>query len=194
YSDFIHPDDQLGTWFAVSSSALLSMFAIPNDIVLLPLHALPASSGGLRHACACVRGNPRWPVHTISHHCKADHDYTNWSGSKVQLPLFVLIDVCCSAIVVYVCFTGVQSFTVLLQMASTFLYAFYRVYEWIYRMRLRPALHKIWRQMSGDDHLPDATRKNVLSKYMAEGGDISLLQERLRRTERAEDRAQYEDG
>lgn len=180
YRDFIHPDNLLGQIMAYSSSALLAMFAMPNDVVLVALHMLPAHLGGLHQESACVEGNKRWPVHTIAHHCKADHDYTNWSGSKVQLPLFVLMDVGCSSVVVYISYlTGILSFTVLFQMSTTFLYAFVRIWIWRTRWHLRGPLLQTWLQMSTDPCISENRRKNVISKYLAEGGNRQLLEEKL---------------
>eukprot|EP00930_Biecheleria_cincta_P019941 TRINITY_DN1509_c0_g1_i1.p1 TRINITY_DN1509_c0_g1~~TRINITY_DN1509_c0_g1_i1.p1 ORF type:complete len:467 (+),score=76.97 TRINITY_DN1509_c0_g1_i1:103-1503(+) len=184
YREFIHPDNFLGRTVALGSSALLAMFAIPNDVALLTLHMLPAQLGGLHQESECVEGNRRWPVHTIAHHCKADHDYTNWSGSKVQLPLFVFMDVGCSSLVVCISYmTGVLSFTVLFQMSTTFLYAFVRIWIWRKRWHLRGPLLDTWLKMSTDPCISENRRKFVIAKYIAEGGKRQLLEERLAESE-----------
>lgn len=180
YRAFIHPDNRLGEALAFGSAAMLSMFAIPNDVVLMSIHMQPQRYGGLLQESNCIQGNKRWPVHTIGHHCKADHDYTNWSGSKVQLPLFLFIDVGCSFIVVYTCFIGgIMNFSSLLQMSSTFLYAFYRVSIWVRRWHLRRQLFGIWLETCCDTLLPENRRKNVIAKYIAEGGSRRMLVEKL---------------
>eukprot|EP00930_Biecheleria_cincta_P019946 TRINITY_DN1509_c0_g4_i2.p1 TRINITY_DN1509_c0_g4~~TRINITY_DN1509_c0_g4_i2.p1 ORF type:complete len:510 (+),score=97.64 TRINITY_DN1509_c0_g4_i2:75-1604(+) len=180
YRAFIHPDNRVGEALAFSSAAMLSMFAIPNDVVLMSIHMQPQRYGGLLQESNCIQGNKRWPVHTIGHHCKADHDYTNWSGSKVQLPLFLFIDVGCSFIVVYTCFIGgIMNFSSLLQMSTTFLYAFYRVSIWVRRWHLRRQLFGIWLETCCDTLLPESRRKNVIAKYVAEGGSRKKLLEKL---------------
>jgi len=179
YRAFLHPDSRYNKFLAFSSSALLSMFAIPNDLVLMTIHYSPQRSGGLLVESTCVEGNKRWPVHSMAHYCKADHDYTNWSGSKVQLPLFVMIDVCCSFIVIYLAFVGILNVTTIFQMGSTFLYAFYRVYGWSVRWSIRGRLFFIWLETCCDPHVPQQRRRNVVAKYIAEGGDRQLLRDRL---------------
>jgi len=185
YRDFIHPDNQIGELMAFGSAALLSMFAMPNDVALLAMHMLPAKHGGLLQEQQCVAGNTRWPVHTIAHHSKFDHDYTNWSGSKVQLPLFVFVDVGCSCVIVYISvLSGILNFAVLLTISSTFLYALYRGYVWIVRWHLRRPLLQMWLQMSTDHRLSAPKRQNVASKYIAEGGDAKLMEKKLKDLER----------
>jgi len=179
YRAFLHPDSRYNLFLAFSSSALLSMFAIPNDLVLMTIHYLPQRSGGLLVESTCVEGNQRWPVHSIAHYCKADHDYTNWSGSKVQLPLFVMIDVGCSFLVIYLAFVGILNVTIIFQMGSTFLYAFYRVYVWTMRWSIRGRLFFIWLETCCDPRVPEQRRRNVVAKFIAEGGDRQLLRDRL---------------
>jgi len=184
YRDFIHPDNQIGELMAFGSAALLSMFAMPNDVALLAMHMLPAKHGGLLQEQLCVAGNTRWPVHTIAHHSKFDHDYTNWSGSKAQLPLFIFIDVGCFFVIAYITvLSGIFNFAVIITLGSTFLYGLYRVYVAMVRWHLRPPLLKMWLQMSTDHRISAPKRRNVTSKYIAEGGDKKLLEKELKEFE-----------
>ncbi|CAJ1350193.1 unnamed protein product, partial [Effrenium voratum] len=157
YRSFAHPDSWLNELIAFCSSTLLSMFAMPNDVTLATIHLLPKEQGGLLRESGCIQGNKRWPAHSIEHHCRDDHDYTNWSGSKVQLPLLVFIDVGCSLIVIYLAITeSILSSSIVLLLLTSIPPAAYRALLWLQRWRLRQRLFEIWLNFCADPLMPEA--------------------------------------
>lgn len=180
YRDFIHPDSRSREMLALFSSTLLLLFAVPNDITLCPVYLLPYDQGGLLKESSCILGNRKWPVFTISYMSRHDHDYTNHAGLFVQLPLFLLVDLACTALNVTISMkVGIFNYTALLQMSTCGAYAFLKLRAAFNRFRLQQHLFATWRQTACDKHMSEVRRTHAKQKYLAEGGDLEKLRECL---------------
>lgn len=180
YKDFHHPDSPMNLVFSLGAAALLELLAVPGDIALIPMHLLPIQKGGLLCESECVQGNSRWPVHTIIHFSRRDHDYTNNSGASVQLPLFILNDVGCTILNVLTSISIGQVNTVAcVQIGTCSFFAVWALYDAYTRWWLRRHLLSTWRKLASDPHSSDSRRKNAISKYLAEGGDRRKLRQEM---------------
>merc|ERR1711920_88218 len=104
------------------------MFAVPNDIALFPIQVLPIADGGLLAEATCIKGDKKWPVLTIVHASRIDHDYTNTAGQSVQLPLFFLMDFGCSMINLFISFQlGIVTIQAVLQIFGSLLFTIYKI-------------------------------------------------------------------
>lgn len=180
YKDFHHPDSRANRVFSLAAAALLELLAVPGDVALIPMHLLPIQNGGLLCESECVQGNSRWPVHTIIHFSRRDHDYTNNSGASVQLPLYTLNDVGCTILNVLISISIGQVNTVAcIQIGTCSFFALCALYEAYTRWWLLRNLLPTWRKLASDPHSSQSRRQNAVSKYLAEGGNRSLLREEM---------------
>merc|ERR1712232_849621 len=163
--------------FTFFSSVLLLMLKVPNDIALHPIHMVKLEIGGLRFESGCVKGNYKWPAHTIAHQSKWDHDYTNWAGIAIQLPLFLLVDIGCTAINVamWVQIGQTPNLTAMLQVLLCGTNAIINIHKAIARYRLRRELLRLWLRIACDPRMDKGRRRNARTKYIAEGGNKSNL-------------------
>lgn len=183
FNEFIHPDTRFQEAYTFVSAVILEMFAIPKDVILLPLHVVPMSQGGLLSESAHIRGERNWPVHTICHQDKLDHDYVNTSGLAVQLPLFILVDIGCSIINVYISFSaGIFNYTALLQVVSSFAYSFLKIRQAWTRHRVRREILELWLTTACDELMKPSRRENAVRKYLAAGGNKAHIEQAIRKS------------
>eukprot|EP00930_Biecheleria_cincta_P105443 TRINITY_DN98158_c0_g1_i1.p1 TRINITY_DN98158_c0_g1~~TRINITY_DN98158_c0_g1_i1.p1 ORF type:complete len:365 (-),score=35.02 TRINITY_DN98158_c0_g1_i1:52-1146(-) len=177
YKDFHHPDGPMSHAASLAAAALLELLAVPADIMLIPIHMLPIQKGGLLCDSSCVQGNRKWPVHTIAHFSRRDHDYTNTSGISVQLPLFILNDFGCTILNVLTSISiGRINMIAVVQIGTNGVFALWALYEACMRCWLRKRLRPIWRQLASDPHSSVSRRQNAITKYLAEGGSRRKLE------------------
>eukprot|EP00929_Paragymnodinium_shiwhaense_P000965 TRINITY_DN101168_c0_g1_i1.p1 TRINITY_DN101168_c0_g1~~TRINITY_DN101168_c0_g1_i1.p1 ORF type:complete len:480 (-),score=78.05 TRINITY_DN101168_c0_g1_i1:99-1538(-) len=176
YRQFTHPDLRVYEGLVLCGHALLLMLNVPNDIQYVLIHLLPQEKGGLLKYSGCIEGDRRWPVHTIQHRNRLDHDYTDLQGLSCQWPLFIFIDIGCTLLNLTISYeVGIFNYTAMGQMCSSFFYAFFKTYMAVNRKRQRWELLKIWVKTASDPLIPADRRQNAINKYLSEGGSRKLL-------------------
>jgi len=194
YGGFCHPDTKTKRSLCLMSSTLLVMFAVPNDVILLPIQALPIQQGGLLCEASCIEDNWRWPVLTIAHSSQQDHDYTNSAGVSIQLPLFLIVDLGCTALNLFIATNfGILNYTALIQMCLCSIYALRQIYVAAIRWHLKRHLLIIWRKTAADHNMAYGRQCAAKNKYIAEGGDPAALERDLARAEAEERRRAKEE-
>lgn len=176
YRQFLHPDSRWGSFGAFAGHTVCVMLSVPNDIALAPIHFLPFQQGGLLASSECVEGNTKWPVHTISHQSKLDHDYMNTTGLRSQIPLFFCIDVGCALVNLNIAHAANKfSYMACLQLIGSFTFALVKISRVLSSCRQRRRLLDLWTKIACDPKMSDGRRKNASYKYLAEGGNREHL-------------------
>lgn len=170
-------DDSRGRrLYSIFASTILAMFAVPNDMTLVPIHMLSAEKGGLLLDSNYVQGNKKWPVHSIVHQHQEDHDYMNDAELSTMLPLFLFIDIGCSVCNVL---TGFHAEAVdrvaLFQFTWSFFYAFIFIALAAKHKQTEMKLLQIWRRTASDRLVRKNLQASAVRKYFAAGGSRPKL-------------------